>query len=252
MDKKKRTANIIIFIVLAVILAAAARPAMRFLNSLVFKDEAGNYSDTVILLICGALVIIFLTVLSGILALTNGPAKGSALVLFAVAVICGIGIYQSVRNTPIPDPEPSGTLRPTVTPPQVEIVVQSRTSTNPESGTVIYRRYSNQTAWVSVQNDSQSDICFRMIDRHGLLVLIFYVRAGESCRLPAPTGTYFFLAASGRLWEGEETYFGEKTRFWSYPEYFPLERDSVAEIALTPGLPEMESIRQKEYEEYWG
>ena len=87
MDKKKRTANIIIFIVLAVILAAAARPAMRFLNSLVFKDEAGNYSDTVILLICGALVIIFLTVLTGILALTNGPAKGSALVLFAVAVI---------------------------------------------------------------------------------------------------------------------------------------------------------------------
>ena len=251
MDRKKRIANLITFVVLAAAIAAAAGPAMRFFSSLFFEEEAGAYSQTAVLLICGALAIIFLTILTGVLSLTNGPAKGSALLIFAVALVCGAGLYQSVRYTAIPEEEPTGTPRPTVTPPQVEIVVQSRTSTNPESGTVIYRRYSNQTAWVSVENNSQSDICFRMIDRHGLLVLIFYVRAGESCKLPAPTGTYFFLCATGRLWEGEETYFGEKTRFRRLPEYFPLDRDSVAEIVLSPGLPELEDIKQKEYEEYW-
>ena len=90
-----------------------------------------------------------------------------------------------------------------------------------------------------------------MVDRHGVMVLIFYVRAGDSCRLPAPTGTYFFLCATGRLWEGEETYFGEKTRFRKLPALFPLERDSVAEIVLSPGLPELVNITQKEYEDYW-
>ena len=251
MDKKKRRANIIIFIVLAAILAVAVRPAMRFFNELVFADGTTVYSETVVLLICGALAIILLTILSGILALTNGPAKGSALLIFAVAVVCGMMLYLSIRDTPPAAAEPSGTPRPTVTPPEVEIVVQPKKSANPESGTVIFRRYSNQTAWVSVQNGSQSDICFRMVDRHGVMVLIFYVRTGESCRLPAPTGTYFFLCATGRLWEGEDTYFGEKTRFRKLPELFPLERNSVAEIVLTPGLPELENSTKKEYEDYW-
>ena len=251
MDKKKRRANIIIFIVLAAILAVAARPAMRFFSELVFADGTTVYSETVVLLICGAMAIILLTILSGVLALTNGPAKGSALLIFAVAVVCGMMLYLSVRDTPPEAAEPSGTPRPTVTPPEVEIVVQPKKSANPESGTVIFRRYSNQTAWVSVQNGSQSDICFRMVDRHGVMVLIFYVRTGESCRLPAPTGTYFFLCATGRLWEGEETYFGEKTRFRKLPELFPLERNSVAEIVLTPGLPELENSTKKEYEDYW-
>ena len=251
MDKKKRRANIIIFVVLAAVLAAAAKPAMRFFRELVFADGTTVYSETVVLLICGALAIVVLTILSGVLALTNGPAKGSALLIFAVAVICGTMLYLSIRDAPAPEAEAPGTPRPTVTPPEVEIVVQPRKSTNPESGTIIYRRYSNQTAWVSVQNDSQSDICFRMVDRHGVMVLIFYVRAGESCKLPAPTGTYYFLCATGRVWEGEETYFGEKTRFRKLPELFPLERDSVAEIVLSPGLHELENITQKEYEDYW-
>ena len=252
MDKrKKRRANIIVFVVLAAVLAAAARPAMRFFSELLFAEGTTVYSETVVLLICGALAIVFLTILSGILALTNGPAKGSALAIFAVAAVCGMMLYLSIRNAPAPEPEASGTPRPTVTPPEVEIVVKPRTSNNPESGTVIYRRYSSQPAWVSVQNNSQSDICFRMVDRHGVMVLIFYVRAGESCRLPAPTGTYFFLCATGRLWEGEETYFGEKTRFRKLPELFPLEKDSVAEIVLSQGLPELVNITQKEYENYW-
>jgi hypothetical protein len=251
MDKKKRRANIIVFIVLAVALAAAAKPAMRFFSELIFTEGTTVYSETVVLLICGALAIIVLTVLSGVLALTNGPAKGSALLIFAVAVICGMMLYLSIRDAPAPEAEPTGTPRPTVTPPEVEIVIQPRKSANPESGTVIYRRYSNQPAWVSVQNNSQSDICFRMVDRHGVMVLIFYVRAGESCKLPAPTGTYFFLCATGRLWEGEETYFGEKTRFRKLPDYFPLDKGSVAEIVLSPGLPELKDITQKEYEDYW-
>ena len=251
MDKKKRRANIIIFVVLAAALAFAARPAMRFFSELVFEDGTTVFSETVVLLICGALAIIFLTILSGVLALTNGPAKGSALLIFAVAVICGTMLYLSVRNAPAPEAEPSGTPRPTITPPEVEIVNTPRKTTNPESGTVIFRRYSNQTAWVSVQNDSQSDICFRMVDRHGVMVLIFYVRAGESCKLPAPTGTYFFLCATGRTWEGEDTYFGEKTHFRKLDKLFPLERGSVAEIVLSPGLPELVNITQKEYEDYW-
>ena len=102
MDKKKRRANIIIFIVLAAILAVAARPAMRFFSELVFADGTTVYSETVVLLICGALAIILLTILSGILALTNGPAKGSALLIFAVAVVCGVMLYLSIRDAPSP------------------------------------------------------------------------------------------------------------------------------------------------------
>ncbi len=251
MDKKKRRANIIVFVVLAAIIAAAVRPAMRFFNELIFADETTAYSETVVLLICGAFAIVALTIITGIFALTKGPAKGSSLVIFAVAVICCMMLYLSIRDAPAPEAEPSGTPRPTVTPPEVEIVAAPRKSTNPESGTVIYRRYSTQTAWVSVQNDSQSDICFRMVDRHGVMVLIFYVRAGESCKIPAPTGTYFFLCATGRVWEGEETYFGEKTRFRKLDKLFPLERDSVADIYLSPGFPELVNITQKEYEDYW-
>ena len=45
---------------------------MRFFNELVFADGTTVYSETVVLLICGALAIILLTILSGILALTKG------------------------------------------------------------------------------------------------------------------------------------------------------------------------------------
>ena len=67
MDKKKRRANIIIFIVLAAILAVAARPAMRFFSELVFADGTTVYSETVVLLICGAMAIILLTILASVL-----------------------------------------------------------------------------------------------------------------------------------------------------------------------------------------
>lgn len=252
MKNKKRKANLILFVVLAGALAAAARPSVRFLEDLI--AEGGATTDTsrlAAVVLYGMLAIVALTALSGMLAVARGPVAGTSVLIILAVALCGVAIYTAVNNMPEDaPPEASDTPRPTVTPPEVSIRPTVRVNHNPETGTVFYRRYGNERATAIIKNDSQADICFRMFDKHGLLVLIFYVRAGEITYMPVPTGTYEFRCVTGRTWESEETYFGEKTRYRKLPDqYVFYDGDSII-IPLSSGLPEMKDIREKDFETF--
>ena len=150
---------------------------------------------------------------------------------------------------PAPAEKTPGTPRPTVTPPQVEIVTVERENGNPETGSVFYRRYGNERGSLIVENSSRSDICFRMLDRHGLLVLIFYVRAGDSCTVHVPTGTYEFRCVTGGEWVDEENYFGDKTHYRRLLETYIFYDGQTEVMKLTEGLPEMKTIKKKDFED---
>ena len=191
----------------------------------------------------------FLSAIAGLLSLVHWPVIGTAILIFLITAACGAALYNSVQSMPPPAEKTPGTPRPTVTPPQVEIVTVERENGNPETGSVFYRRYGNERGSLIVENGSRSDICFRMLDRHGLLVLIFYVRAGDSCTVRVPTGTYEFRCVTGGDWIDEENYFGEKTHYRRVLETY-IFYDGQSEIMkLTEGLPEMKTIKKKDFED---
>ena len=88
-----------------------------------------------------------------------------------------------------------------------------------------------------------------MVDRHGLLVLIFYIRAGDSCIMPVPTGTYDFRCVTGGEWVDEFTYFGENSHFRKLPSTYVFYASQPEQIVLTSGLPEMRNIKKKDFED---
>ena len=246
--KKKRKRNRVVFFLLAGALAAAARPGMRFFEMLLAEGEATAAVSAKAAILCGLAAIVVLTVIAGILALVRWPVTGTAVLILLLTVFCGAAVYQSVQKMPpLPESTP-GTPRPTVTPPQVQIVTVERENGNPETGTVFYRRYGNERGSVFVKNGSRSDICFRMYDRHGLLVLIFYVRAGDACTVSVPTGTYEFRCVTGGEWIDEEAYFGEHSHFRKLPESYVFYDGQQETIVLTEGLSEMKNIKKKDFE----
>ena len=247
--KKKRYRNRVIFLLLAGALAAAAGPGMRFFEARLAEGEFTAAVSAQAAILCALAGIVVLTVIAGVLSLVRWPVTGTALLILLLTVFCGVAVYQSVQQVqPLPETTP-GTPRPTVTPPQVEIITVEKENGNPESGTVFYRRYGNERGSVIVNNGSRSDICFRMYDRHGLLVLIFYVRAGDTCTVAVPTGTYEFRCVTGGEWIDEEVYFGANSHFRKLPESFVFYDGQPETIVLTSGLPEMKNIRQKEFED---
>ena len=250
MKNKKRLANWILFFVLSGAFCAGARPAVRFLEELIAEGEKSGTTHLAAVILYGMAAIVLLTSVLGFLAVARGPVAGTSVLILFAAAICGTALYLAVRDAPGPTEEAPGTPRPTVTPPEVVISFTPKINRNPENGEVFYRRYGNESGLAIFENNSTSDIYFRMFDRHGILVLIFYVRAGEICRMPVPTGTYEFRCVTGRAWEGEETYFGDKSRFRTLPGQYVFYNDSPITIELTPGLPEMEDIKIKEFEEF--
>lgn len=246
---KKRRRNRILFFLMAGALAAAAGPGIRFFENLISGGSRTEQSFVAAAILCGMIAIVFLTIVAGILSLVHWPVTGMAILIFLITAACGAELYNGVQNMPAPAETTPGTPRPTVTPPQVEIVTIERENTNPETGTVFYRRYGNERGSAVIQNNSLSDICFRMFDRHGLLVLIFYVRAGDSCVMPVPTGTYEFRCVTGGTWVDEEVYFGENSHFRKLLETYVFYDGQAETITLSSGLPEMKLIRQKEFED---
>ena len=246
---KKRNRSWIVFLFLAGALAAAARPAIHFFEALIADGEPTETTFMAAAILCGLLSIVLLSAIAGILSLVHWPVIGTAILIFLITAACGTALYNSVQNMPPPVEKTPGTPRPTVTPPQVEIVTVERENGNPETGTVFYRRYGNEKGRLMIENGSRSDICFRMVDRHGLLVLIFYVRAGDSCTVSVPTGTYEFRCVTGGEWVDEETYFGEKTHYRKVLETYVFYDGQPEILKLTEGLPEMKTIKKKDFED---
>ena len=250
MKNKKRLTNWILFIVLSGVFCLGARPGVRFLEGLVAEGEKSDTTHLAAVILYGMLAIVILTAVSGFLAVARGPVAGTSVLILFAAAICGTALYLAVRDTPKPVEDAPGTPRPTVTPPEVVVSFTPKINRNPENGEVFYRRYGNESGLAIIENNSSSDIYFRMFDRHGILVLIFYVREGETCRMPVPTGTYEFRCVTGRSWEGEETYFGDKSRYRSLPGQYVFYNDSPITITLSSGLPEMKDIKAKDFEEF--
>ena len=247
--EKKRNRSWVVFFLLVGALAAAARPAIRFFEALIADGEPTATTFTAAAILCGLIAIVLLSTIAGLLSLVHWPVIGTAILIFLITAACGATLYNHVQNMPPPTEKTPGTPRPTVTPPQVEIVTVERENGNPETGTVFYRRYGNEKGRLMIENGSRSDVCFRMVDRHGLLVLIFYVRAGDSCTVAVPTGTYEFRCVTGGEWIDEETYFGEKTHYRKVLETYVFYDGQPEILKLTEGLPEMKTIKKKDFED---
>ena len=247
--EKKRNRNWVVFLLLAGALAAAARPSIRFFEALIADGEPTAVTFTAAAILCGLIAIVLLSAIAGLLSLVHWPVIGTAVLIFLITAACGAALYNSVQSMPAPAEKTPGTPRPTVTPPQVEIVTVERENGNPETGSVFYRRYGNERGSLIVENGSRSDICFRMLDRHGLLVLIFYVRAGDSCTVHVPTGTYEFRCVTGGEWVDEENYFGDKTHYRRLLETYIFYDGQTEVMKLTEGLPEMKTIKKKDFED---
>ncbi len=249
MKNKRRAANLILFAVFAAVLAAAARPALSFFEALLADSFTGSSLRLAAVILYGMVAIVVLTAITGLLAVARGPSGATALLILIVAGACGAALYYSVQNMPEAVEATPGTPRPTVTPPVVEFTPTVKNE-NPETGTVMYRRYGNQQGTLIIHNNSMSDIYFRMTDRHGLLVLVFYVRAKETCEMPSPTGTYTLRCATGKNWVDEESYFGDSTRFRMFPKDYVLYGNEAVELTISWGLPEMSDITMKEFMSY--
>ena len=247
--EKKRNRSWVVFFLLVGALAAAARPAIRFFEALIADGEPTATTFTAAAILCGLIAIVLPSTIAGLLSLVHWPVIGTAILIFLITAACGATLYNHVQNMPPPTEKTPGTPRPTVTPPQVEIVTVERENGNPETGTVFYRRYGNEKGRLMIENGSRSDVCFRMVDRHGLLVLIFYVRAGDSCTVAVPTGTYEFRCVTGGEWIDEETYFGEKTHYRKVLETYVFYDGQPEILKLTEGLPEMKTIKKKDFED---
>ena len=245
-EKKRKIINTVVWLLIAGGIALAARPGIEFFQKLLAQETENEQLTWVAATIIYALIaIVLLAVVSGAFAVLRGPAAGTALLMIAAVGVCGYAIYASVTNMPVTPEEAPGTPRPTITPPQVEIVTTTRKDENPETGYEFFRRYSNEDGLLTIDNRSQSDLYICMVDRHGVLVLIFYVRAGEECTLTTPKGTYELIMATGKYWEGEETYFGEGTIYRRMPEQYSMDRGKSINIKLTVGLKETVKLKDK-------
>ena len=56
----------------------------------------------------------------------------------------------------------------------------------------------------------------------------FYVKAGSSATVNAPTGTYILYYASGKNWYGPELKFGQGSHFYKSPDPITLEEDETS------------------------
>ena len=104
--------------------------------------------------------------------------------------------------TPIPTPEP--TPEPTPTPKPV--------NNNPTNGMVLVRKFSDQVCKVNITNELEKDCCVVMNHvKTEMDAIIVFVRAGESCQVSTPNGTYAFTAKVGDNYLTTDSYFGSET-----------------------------------------
>lgn len=235
-DKRKKTVSLILRL-----LAVAGGIYLCYPLSFYFNDLLGNGETSPQTMsravLCACLVFLtVLAVIAGVRALAGQPIR------LTIAVICltmAAGTGAAALSISMQEPEitaaPS-TPRPTVTPPAVEILQESAENTNPESGTIFYKKYADNTVQLTVDNASSRDLFIRLRTKEAMVVLEFYVRANDTVTVNAPTGTYEYVCAIGNRWENEETYFGENTKFKKGKEYTTYRWGSEHEILFNKAL----------------
>lgn len=199
-------------------------------------------------LCCGLVVLIVLALIAGIRALTGHSFKFTISILALTMSICigaGVVFFRNISDSALPNAVPSP--RPTVTPPVVVLEKKEETE-NPESGTVFYKKYYDNTVKLTVDNASSSDLYVKLRSKEGMVVLVFYVRANDTVMINAPIGTYEYICAVGKEWKDEEEYFGDNTKFKKSKEMCTLKWGEYYDISVSRGLSELLEVSRREFE----
>lgn len=252
MDEKDKRNNIISLVLrLLSVLAGAALcvPVAFFFNDLI------SGGSTTVQTMCGAAIctclvaLVVLAVVAGIRALAGKPFRLTVAVIALTAAVCLAAAFVFVRRGPEPsETSAEASPRPTVTPPVVEIADEETENSNPESGTVFYKKYADNSVRLTVDNASSQDIYVRLRTKDKMTVLSFYIRANDTVTVNGPTGTYEYVCALGKEWEDRETYFGENTRFKKSKEFCVYRFNDEKEIRISKSMSELLEVSRREFE----
>ena len=235
-DKQKKTIRLILRLLAAGAGLLLCRPVTLYFSDLLGNGETNAQTmGRAVLCTCMVLLTV-LAVIAGVRALLKQPVR-LTVGLICLTMLAGAGITAAMlRWAPAEETVLPATPRPTVTPPPVELGQRSEENTNPESGTVFYKKYADNTVHLTVDNASSRDLFIRLRTNNAMTVLEFYVRGGDTVTVNAPTGTYEYVCAVGTHWEDEDTLFGEETRFKKSKEYVTYRWGSEHEIKISRDL----------------
>lgn len=250
MENKDKRKNIIALALRLLTIAcgvALCVPVTWYLNSLLGGGKTDIASMSGAVFCCCLVALTVLAVVSGLRAMMGKPFRLTVAVIGITAAVCIAAGVISFKTMPEAGESPAVSPRPTVTPPAVKIEETVETE-NPESGTVFYRKYYDNPAFLTVDNASSSDMFVKLRDRKGKVALIFYLRANDTVSVSAPVGTYEYICAFGKEWQNEEDYFGENTKFRKSKEICSFSWGSTCEISVSRNASELLDVSRSEFE----
>lgn len=120
----------------------------------------------------------------------------------------------------------------------------------PENGTIFYRKYKTNPAFLHIVNRSKADACIQCTD--GLLnngVIQFYVRAENEVTIKVPVGYFELHFAIGENWIDQNNLFGETTVFFSDSSRYGQEfsRKKICEFTIEPSVSNLVPIEKSRY-----
>lgn len=251
-DKSILKKRILLVIRLLVLCAGIALciPVTRFFISLAGEEISGRHVVCIALICTCLTVIIFLAVLAAFKVLIGRPYRLAISVIVISIAVCLASAAMILTSEPPADAESIETAapRPTVTPPEVVIENNEREYTNPESGSVFYKKYADNNANLTIDNASSSDLYIKLRTKEAMTVLTFYVRSNDTAYVHVPTGTYEYVCAVGKKWEGTEECFGENTKFKKSKEFRLYRWGGDYSISLSKSLSELLEVSRREFE----
>ncbi|MDO5444778.1 MAG: hypothetical protein Q4F31_04060 [Eubacteriales bacterium] len=246
-DKRKKIISLVLRFAAIAGGMALCVPVTWYLNSLLGNGETDIASMSGAVFCCCLVALTVLAVVSGLRAMMGKPFRLTVAVIGLTAAVCIAAGVISFKTMPETGDSPPVSPRPTVTPPAITIEEVSEIE-NPESGTVFYKKYYDNPAFLTVDNASSSDMYVKLRDRKGKIVLIFYIRANDTASVNAPVGTYEYICAFGKEWQDEENYFGENTKFRKSKEICSFSWGSTCEISIGRNAAELLDVSRSEFE----
>lgn len=246
-DKRKKIISLVLRIAAVAGGAALCVPVTWYLNSLLGEGETNLASMSGAVFCCCLAALTVLAVVSGLRAMTGKPFRLTIAVIGLTAAVCIAAGVISFKTMPETVEASTISPRPTVTPPAVTIEEVTEIE-NPESGTVFFKKYYDNPAYLTVDNASSSDMYVKLRDRKGKIVLVFYVRANDTASVNAPVGTYEYICAFGKEWLNEEDYFGDNTKFRKSKEICSFSWGSTCEISISRNASELLDVSRSEFE----
>ena len=253
MNKESKLKKIILLLLRLACIAGGAWlciPLTRFFNDIIGEGETSLRSMTGSFVCTCLIALLVLAVVAGVRALAGRPFKLTVGLICLVILACLTSGWIFYSNSVVVPTEETGisTPRPTVTPPPVEINEKTEYNQNPESGTVIYKKYADNAVRLLIDNASSQDMYVKMRDKNAVTVLEFYIRGNDTVPVYVPVGTYEFVFALGKNWIDTDQYFGENTKFKRSKEYRVFYIYEEYEISFSKSLTELLEVSRREFE----